>query len=349
MLEHGGRLRAAATHYGIALDRWLDLSTGINPQPYPLPDIPAAAWHRLPEDDDGLEAAAAAYYGSDQLLAVAGSQPAIQALPVLVSGERVTVLAPTYAEHPHAWRARRLRAVDASAGDPARAADAIDAALDDTDVLLLVHPNNPTGLRFARNRLLDWHARLARRGGWLIIDEAFIDTDPAASLVGLSGTAGLIVLRSLGKFFGLAGARVGFVFAPTELRAQLADLLGPWAVSGPARHAARAALTDRAWQTMMRHTLATASARLTALLDATGLDARHGSALFRWCPHPAAASLHTALARQGVFVRLFAPPGDTPSLRFGLPADEAGWLRLEAALATVRPIVQSQPRAALTS
>ncbi|NMG28621.1 threonine-phosphate decarboxylase CobD [Aromatoleum evansii] len=320
MLEHGGRLRRAAQHYGIPLADWLDLSTGINPHAWPVPPVPATAWHRLPEDGDGLEAAAAAYYGTDQLLPVAGSQPAIQALPALIPGERVTVLAPTYAEHPHAWRGRTLRAL---------AAEEIDAAIDDTDVLLLVHPNNPSGARFPRERLLGWHARLAARGGWLVVDEAFIDTEPAESLAVAAGRDRLVVLRSLGKFFGLAGARVGFVLAPAALRERLADLLGPWTLSGPARHVARAALADRAWQDAMRERLQGEAARLATLLRHSGLGEPAGPALFQWVRRPDAQAVQDRLARAGILVRRFDEPA---SLRFGLPPDEAGWSRLAAAL-----------------
>jgi cobalamin biosynthetic protein CobC len=320
MLEHGGRLRAAARRYGISLDDWVDLSTGINPQPYPVPPVPPDAWHRLPEDDDGLLDTAAAYYGTTELLPVAGSQAAIQALPALIPGERVTLLAATYAEHPHAWRTRRLRRC---------AADEVDAALADTDVLVLANPNNPTGERFDAARLLDWHARLAARGGWLIVDEAFIDVDPADSLAACAGRPHLVVLRSLGKFFGLAGARVGFVLAESTLRARLAAHLGPWTLSGPARHAARAALADRTWQQVTRRTLPTAGERLAALLRRHQPGTTQGTALFQWLRHPQAAALHDALARRAILVRLFDAPA---ALRFGLPADEAQWQRLAAAL-----------------
>lgn len=324
MLEHGGRLRRAAQEYGIPLADWLDLSTGINPHAWTVPDVPAEAWHRLPEDGDGLEAAAAAYYGTTELLPVAGSQPAIQALPALIPGARVSVLAPTYAEHPHAWRDRKVRAV---------AATEIDAALQETDVLLLVQPNNPSADPFPRAQLLDWHARLAARNGWLIVDEAFIDAAPAESLAGDAGRPNLVILRSLGKFFGLAGARVGFVLAPRDLRERLADLLGPWTLSGPSRHVARAALRDTAWQATMRERLALASARLAALLRDSGLGAPAGTALFQWIRHPEALRLHAHFARRGILVRRFDAP---PSLRFGLPPDEAGWRRLAAALDALR-------------
>ena len=323
MLEHGGRLRRAAETYGIPLGDWLDLSTGINPQGYPVPPVPADAWLRLPEDDDGLEAAAADYYGSAHLLPVAGSQPAIQLLPAVLRGERVSLLAPGYAEHAHAWRDRGAVAVGA---------DEIDAAVAHSDIVVLVQPNNPTGVHFGRERLLEWHARLARRGGWLVVDEAFIDTTPAQSLVPLAGADGLVVLRSVGKFFGLAGARVGFVFAPGSVRAALAERLGPWTLAGPARWAARHALADRAWQTQARAALLTAGERLQALLETHGLPAC-GPALFKLVATPDAARLHAAFARRGILLRLFETP---QAVRFGLPSDEAGWARLAAALAACR-------------
>ncbi|MFT3759814.1 threonine-phosphate decarboxylase CobD [Thauera sp.] len=332
MLEHGGRLRRAAQQYGIPLDGWLDLSTGINPSAYPVPGIPLSAWHRLPEDDDGLEAAAARYYGSDALLPVAGSQPAIQALPAVLPGKRVSLLAPSYAEHAHAWRGREPHWFGGYGA-------AAETAVDTSDIVVLVQPDNPSGQLFERNRLLDWHARLARRGGWLVVDEAFIDTMPEASLAPEAGIDGLVVLRSLGKFFGLAGARVGFVFAPAAVRRQLAEALGPWTVSGPARHAASAALADTAWQAQARTRLTTGGERLARLLHAAGLGRPSGPSLFKWLPTPLAADLHDALARHGILVRLFdgTPPGGAlpavpPSLRFGLPPDETGWQRLEHAL-----------------
>jgi len=320
MLEHGGRLRAAAERYRIPLADWVDLSTGINPRAYPVPPLRPEAWQRLPEPNDGLEAAAAAYYGSAGLLPVAGSQAAIQALPACFAPGRVVTLAPTYAEHPHAWREHQVCALPAGA---------IDAAVDSADTLLLVQPNNPDAQRFPRGQLLAWRARLAARGGRLIVDEAFLDAEPGDSLVPLAGEPGLVVLRSVGKFFGLAGARVGFVFAEPALLARLADRLGPWAVSGPARAVTAAALADRPWQDDARRRLTADSARLATLLDRHGLGGGGGTALFQWCPTPDAAALHARLAEQAILTRLF----DTPAgLRFGLPGPETEWARLEAAL-----------------
>lgn len=316
---HGGRLREAAQRYGIALADWLDLSTGINPQAYPVPPIPPEVWQRLPEDDDGLETAAARYYGSDALLPVAGTQAAIQALPALLPGSRVSLLSPGYGEHAWAWRTRNPQAC---------ALHELEAAVADSHIVVLSNPNNPCGGRFAAAQLSDWHHRLAARGGWLIVDEAFIDDAPEDSLAPRAGAPGLIVLRSPGKFFGLAGARGGFVFAPAALRAALAETLGPWTISGPARHALRAALADRAWQSAARSRLTHDAAQLATLLASRGF-APHGCALFQRVLTPHAELLAERLAAQGVLVRRFTDPS---ALRFGLPASASDLARLAAAL-----------------
>ncbi|WP_347249496.1 aminotransferase class I/II-fold pyridoxal phosphate-dependent enzyme, partial [Zoogloea sp.] len=173
---------------------------------------------------------------------------------------------------------------------------------------------------------------LVARGGCLIVDEAFIDADPADSLVPLSGRAGLVVLRSVGKFFGLAGARVGFVFAEPAVLEVLAERLGPWAVSGPARQVTAAALADTVWQAEARRCLARDSRRLASLLDEMGLAGGGGTALFQWRPTPHAPAVHDALAAKGILTRLFDAPA---GLRFGLPASESEWARLAAALAQI--------------
>ena len=326
MLEHGGGLRAAAAHYGIALGDWLDLSTGINPQGWPVPPLPPTVWQRLPEMNDGLEAVAAVYYGTAHLLPVAGSQSAIQALPRLRAPGRVGVLHPSYAEHAHAWRqaGHQLELLPP---------DQLDAAADRLDALVLVNPNNPTGERFDPALLLEWRARLAQRGGWLVVDEAFMDATPESSLTSQVGLPGLIVLRSLGKFFGLAGARVGFVMAESALRNRLQEALGPWAVSGPSRWTGTQTLADRDWQVQTRLWLEQAGKRLADVLQRQRLPVAGGTGLFQWIPMPEADFWQDALARRGILVRRFTDP---PGLRFGLPEAEAHWRRLELALAGVR-------------
>lgn len=313
MLEHGGQLRAAAQRWGIPRTDWLDLSTGIAPWPYPVPALPAETWQRLPEADDGLEAAAADYYGvndrPERLLILPGSQAAIQWLPRLFPGGRVAMPMPLYNEHPAAWQAAGHALVDWNAV---------------ADYAVLCNPNNPSGERYTPAALLE-RARALRL---LVVDEAFIDATPADSLAALAGTAdarNIVVLRSLGKFFGLAGARVGCAIAAPELLGRLRAALGPWAVNHPSRWVARLALADSAWQAAQLERLRTAAGRLDALLQRAGFAATSGTALFRYLPTPRAAELYEALARRGILVRHFSTP---PAMRCGLPGSEDEWRHL---------------------
>jgi cobalamin biosynthesis protein CobC len=326
MLEHGGRLQRAAREYGIPLERWLDLSSGVSPFGWSVPAIPPSAWLRLPEDDDGLIDVARAYYEAPHVLPVAGSQAAIQVLPLLRSRSRIGIIAPGYAEHAHAWR-------QAGHEVSCQPVDTLLANIAQWDVMVLIHPNNPGGERFQVDDLLRMHAELAARGGWLLIDEAFMDVTPQHSLSRFTDRDGLIVLRSVGKFFGLAGARAGFVCAAPRLLDALQEKLGPWTLSGPTRYVLQQALADRAWHAAARVRLETVSQRLSALLTQHGLAPVAGCALFQWCRRDDAAAWHHDLAKRGILTRVF----DTPSsLRFGLPADETAWQRLDAALAEVR-------------
>ena len=326
MLEHGGRLRQAAQGSEIPLDDWLDLSTGINPHAFPVPPLDPACWQRLPEDGDGLEAAAAAHYGNGRLLALPGSQAAIQALPFLFRPAAVACVAPLYEEHPHAWEkaGHKLRRLPSLARALAAMAPNV----------LLCSPNNPTAAHYPRDTLVGAAEQLRQRGGWLIVDEAFADAEPentVASLAGGDEAPNLLVLRSLGKFFGLAGARVGFVFGAADKLDRLREMLGPWPVAHPSRAVAATALADTAWQAATRERLAADSRRLAEILAPLGEVAR--TALF--CTVSVAgqalavAALFEHFARRAILVRRFDEHG---LLRFGLPGRESDWLRLQEAV-----------------
>jgi cobalamin biosynthesis protein CobC len=333
MLEHGGRVLAASRRWGRPVDQWLDLSSGISPWSWieECGFTPSAgSWRGLPQDeDDPLEQAAYAHYGAPAL-AVAGTQAAIQALPRLrPQRSRVGIATPAYAEHAAQWERAGHTVI---ALDPSR----IDAQVWDLDVLVVCNPNNPDGRRLLQARLLNWHATLARRRGWLVVDEAFVDAEPSLSLAAQAQHRGLVVLRSLGKFFGLGGARVGFVLCDEALRRALRPLLGPWCVAGPSREVALRALQDHAWQSQQRARLREASSRLSTLLAAHGLPPVGGCALFQYVTDPSASLRAAQLASRGILVRVFAPDG----LRLGLPRAEADWKRLEEALAAARrPVV----------
>lgn len=321
-LQHGGNLNQAAAQYGIPLQNWLDLSTGINPHGYPVPAIPSRLWQRLPEADDGLHATAQAYYGVSQVLATAGSQAAIQMLPTLLHSPcQVAMPRTMYAEHAKNWLAHG-HTVHYFDDEPD------EMLLEKIKVLLICNPNNPTGQVFKPETLLKWHTQLAKKGGWLMVDEAFMDCTPEYSLAKFSPLPNLIILRSIGKFFGLAGARVGFVIAEKTVLDKLENSLGPWPIASPARFIATHALQNTAWQAATRLSLTQQSVRLNTLLKQHGLPPQGNSTLFQWLPHHNAQAVHQHLAQQGIWIRLFT---DWNALRFGLPP-ETGWGRLEAAL-----------------
>lgn len=320
---HGGNLHEAAQRYGIPYAQWLDLSTGINPHGYPVPPVPADAWRRLPDDGDDFATCAARYYGAPDaahVLPVAGSQAAIRALPTLLPRARVGIAPLTYSEYAPAFERAGHEVVPLDVG--------WESFPDTLTHAVVVNPNNPTATYLSAEKLLQWHAQLRERGGTLLVDEAFADTMPSASLAASTHLDGLIVLRSPGKFFGLAGVRAGFVLGAPALLDALNQTLGAWTVSGPARHAVKAAFADDAWQRQMRTLLDAESARLARLLHAQGFNTR-GTPLFAWTDDPRAASLHETLARRGVWTRLFQSSG---SVRFGLPASEAEWNRFEETL-----------------
>ncbi len=307
----------------------LDLSATGNPDGWPVPPLPASAWHDLPGGDDGLEAAAAAYYGNANLLPIAGALAATRLLPVLLPRAVIACIGPLANPHVQAWtqighRPRLLQ--------NATLPRALAAA---TPYVLFAHPNDVTADRHPHAVAVDAAKQLKKRGGWLIVDESLIDATPEESLTPLAGTAeapNLIVLRSLDHFFGLAGVRVGFVFAAPDLLAKMAAAMGPWTVAGPSRAAARLALVDTDWQAAMRARLLAAGQRLQHLLAPFGEV--KSMALFAALSTPQAAELHDHLARHDILVHHFE---QASLLRFGLPGGDADWQRLSAALATWQP------------
>lgn len=330
-IEHGGRLGAARTAWPDAPEPWLDLSTGINPWPYPIEKIEPEAWSRLPDPQElaALEASMASSFGvvPGRVVACAGSEAALRLLPVLrAPGARVGIVGPTYGSHADAW-----------AGGTSRLAplESLLAEIDSLDVLVVVRPNNPDGA-MVDPAVLEAAARsLAARGGWLVLDEAFADAMPGASLADCRWAGEVIVLRSFGKCWGLAGVRLGAVIAPPALAARLRKLLGDWPVSGPAIAIGRRAYADRDWLATARLHLAEAAARLDGLLARRGLAAGGACPLFRLVENPRAAALHIHLARRGILTRAFA---DRPNrLRIGLPGLESDWARLAGALEEFQP------------
>ncbi len=322
---HGGALEVARRLAPRAPEPWIDLSTGINPHPYPLPDLALEAWSRLPESGAlaKLEAAAAGRYGAaaaENVVAGPGSQALIQALARIIPRGAVGVLGPTYG-----GLAAAFAAVGAQVGQTKRIED-----MGAFDVAIVVNPNNPDGRITPRAELLELEARLRRRGGLLIVDEAFADFDAASESLAPVLPAGAVVLRSFGKAFGLAGLRLGFAIAPPDIALSLRAALGEWPVSGPAIAIGAKALADRAWTDAMGDRLRREAGRLDALIMGSGFRVVGGTPLFRLAARDNARATFERLLTAGILTRPFA---DAPHrLRFGIPGDEDAWRRLAAAL-----------------
>ncbi|MBZ9773261.1 threonine-phosphate decarboxylase CobD [Mesorhizobium sp. CO1-1-8] len=327
VVDHGGSLGRARVLFPNALLPFVDLSTGINPHSYPLFDLPATILSRLPEAarTRDLTEIAASTYGAPSpanVVAAPGTQILLPRVASLVSPGKALVLGPTYAEH--------VRAAGIAGHEVTEVGDFADLA--DADLAIIVNPNNPDGRIIARDRLLALAAGLHAKGGLLVVDEAFMDVGPRQhSLAGDVGQGGIVVLRSFGKFFGLAGLRLGFALSDAATVERLETQFGPWAVAGPALEYGIRALADIGWQDAMRSSLAGASARLDALFGRFGIAVAGGTTLYRFLRLADAADLFSALGRRGILLRHFADRPDV--LRAGLPGNEEEWQRLETALA----------------
>jgi len=328
---HGGRIDTAALLYPSAPQPWIDLSTGINPIAWPVPQIPLARYQRLPlaREMAQMTAAAADAYGlpaNAAIVPVSGSEIAIRLLPRMIGHGRVGILTPTYGSHAAAWR-------DAGA-EVHELAALPDPNIHDLQTLIVVNPNNPDGRAIARADLAAFAQAWTAAGRRLIVDEAFADVRTDVSLLAMPELpVGVVVLRSLGKFFGLAGLRVGFVVVREPDASAWHRLLGDWPVSGPACEIATLALQDAAWIAAMRTRLAANRKRLDGIIGRAGLKLLGGTDLFGLFEGPDGIDLLDHFARAGILVRGFAAA--PRHYRFGLPADEAAWRRLEAACGTL--------------
>jgi cobalamin biosynthetic protein CobC len=319
MLDHGGNLDVAMRRFGGRAEDWIDLSTGINRRPYPVPELELRHWTALPSraEIEALHAAARqAYDTTAPVLAMAGAQAAIQLLPRLVPCGQARIFAPTYNEY---------GAVLAAAGWQVEEVAEFDA-LCGADLAIIVNPNNPGGQRHEREKLL----ALLSRVGRLVVDESFADAVPGLSLAAEAGRPGLLILRSFGKFYGLAGLRLGFVLASEADVAALAAMAGPWPVSGAAIAIGRRALADRDWANATTARLVHDARRLDALAQARGFELVGGTPLFRLYQTADAGEVQEQLGRAHVWCRIF--PGAPGWLRLGLPGEEREWERLAAAL-----------------
>jgi cobalamin biosynthetic protein CobC len=308
--DHGGGLDAAVARYGGARAEWLDLSTGINPVPYPVGEISEGAWTALPDTgaQDRLITAARTFWNvpeGAEVIAAPGASALITRMPLIAGATHADIPTPTYNEHAAAFRAHGAMVREAGA-----------------QACVLVHPNNPDGKL--------WPAGRISPDQFTVIDESFCDICPDQSHIAKSAEPNTVILKSFGKFWGLAGLRLGFAVGSGEVVSRMVDQLGPWAVSGPALEISARALNDISWAENTRVRLAVDAARLDAMMVGAGASVVGGTDLFRLYDVGDAAAWQDQLAQGHVWSRIF--PYSDRWLRLGLPAPDR-WKQLEAALA----------------
>lgn len=324
-IMHGGRLDAARRLYPNAPQPWVDLSTGVNPHAFPVSAIEARAWTRLPDDDAfaALELVARSAYRAPrdaEIVIGAGAQTIIQVMPRAFPPRRVAVLGFTYAEHAACWEA---------AGAAVQTVETLNE-LGGAEAAVIVNPNNPDGRLVSCEDIAALAEKLSRKGGLLVVDESFMDFTPTQSVAALASRAPLIVLRSIGKSYGLAGLRLGVAICAQSIASPLRAALGPWPVSGPALAVGARALADDRWLRAAADACAIDAARLDKILELAGFSPHGGTSLFRLVAHHEAAHWFARLCENGILTRCF--PQRPELLRFGLPGAEPDWRRLEDAL-----------------
>lgn len=338
-LSHGGELEKFSKRYAIAVDDWLDLSTGISPFSYPIPPIPVNIWQRLPEQTDAFTQVVSDYYQTKHWLVCSGSQSAIQNLPKLwfnkcQRASDIWVPKVGYKEHEKAWKDISLyshtpnkRIHNSSIQNNVIQYEELPSFEDLTEncAVIIINPNNPTGKSYTKQVLLDLASNLEAKNGLLVVDEAFIDFEKEKSLYQeVRHFSNFIILRSLGKFFGLAGLRVGFILSTQDWLDDFNRELGIWSVTGPSLYVAEQALRDIEWQKVQKQRLASQSSRLGTLLEGCFKTLVKGTTLFKSVELDYASDVHHQLCRQGILVRL---SDEKDRLRFGIP-DELGYQRL---------------------
>ena len=334
-LVHGGDLDAARRLFPGAPEPFLDLSTGINPNPYPIPELPPEKFARLPDRNSlaRLSSCAAAFYGApseSNVVPAPGTQILVSLTAALSTPGRAAVLGPTYAEH--------ARAAAASGYDVASVGSLDD--LGNADLAVVVNPNNPDGRIVSCQSLRALASELRKHGGTLVVDEAFMEVGPLEeSFAPYVEETNVFVLRSFGKFFGLAGVRLGFAIGDPDVIAALQTMIGPWAVPGPALAIGARAFRDRNWIAETLSRLETDSARLAAMLERHGFTLIGRTGLFVTARHPAAGRVADALGRRHILVRKF--DHDAEWMRFGLPGMDHEFARLDSALAETAVAMQN--------
>ncbi len=325
MPDHGGDIIWAANTFGIPHENWLDLSTGISPWSWPCENMPIEPFRTLPPNDDQLRETARKYYACDveHILPVPGAQFLISMIPFWVKKGRVALPSIGYREHLNAWIKAGHDTVFYR--DPHEIFSMIEKG--DLNYIVIINPNNPTSEKMSPDTVLAIQSQLRQKHGQnrlLVLDEAFSDSFPELALPNTERDSNTLVLRSFGKFFGLAGVRLGFFIANPKWLSKFRDVHGPWLVSHPALWLASRALADTPWINQQRRRIKAQSEALRGFLLEHYDDAMIRSSDLFQTVFASADELYRdflAFAQQGILLRYQSYGDHSAWLRFGLPGE----------------------------
>lgn len=317
---HGGNRLEISRRYAIAEDAIIDFSSNINPLGCPSSVRPlvrngVALLTAYPDSHclELREALAAAWGCSSQhIIAGNGSTELIHLLPRVLRPRRALIFTPTFSEYEASLRAAgcAIHTISLRDGEgfrmPAREAISF---LPRVDVLYLCNPNNPTGTLAEPNLLAALLAAAEKQKVLVVVDEAFMDFAPDHSLVRSAGRRNnLLVLRSMTKFFGIPGIRLGYLVGPPQLIKRLYRHKEPWTVNTLAQKIGIACMAEHRFAAETRRFVAAERAYLFSRLQSIpGLQPIPSAANYLLlkitCRRLSSAIVYEELARRGILVR----------------------------------------------
>ena len=320
--SHGGDIYAFARIKGVEVEDVLDFSASINP--LGMPPAARCAFRRAlrqvnsyPEPyAESLTQTLAEYHGlaASQVLAGNGSTHLIYLLARALHVQRVVLIAPLFSEHASAFRANGAHVRYVTLRPPSFILDLAEVEKtmrrEQPDALVLTNPNSPTGALTPREQVRALVQLCRGTQTRLLVDEAFIDWTEEGSVKQIAAQDdGVIVLRSLTKFFALPGLRVGYVLASPKVIRKLQAQIEPWAVNVVAQAVGIACVQDQHFIKHSRSFMYKERAWLSTQLSQTpGLRVFPASANFLLLQTKgkgfSASSLAEHLAQEKILIRV---------------------------------------------
>lgn len=318
-VEHGGRVYEAARRWGIELHQVLDFSANINPLGPPQAVLSAiensltpTSLRVYPDATAFLSAIVNKHHlMPDEIVVGSGAASLIFAVIHALSPKRVLILDPAFVEYSRASAAVNAQITTALLTEergftPDFASLVRTIKERQVDLVILNSPHNPTGALYPRDALLSLIDAAEEYNTAVLLDEAFIDYTPQASLVSHAATKPhLIVLRSLTKFYAMPGLRIGYAVCNAKVAGRIREQIDPWSVSTVALEAGRAALAEAGFEAESCRFNAIAREEFAGALRSIGLEVLPSAANFLLAklPQSSGGDLQSWLESERILIR----------------------------------------------